>query len=81
MRVLAKTGVIFFLARPPEDIAKEEHKGRPLVGTDTDRIFTLYKERIDLYRRYGQFHIANVSSAKEAADHISVLYKQEGAKR
>ncbi|MCD7948452.1 MAG: shikimate kinase [Oscillospiraceae bacterium] len=81
MRALARTGIIFFLDRPPEDIAKEDHKGRPLVGADAERIFALYHERIDLYRRYGQYHIANVSSAKEAADHISVLYKQGVVKR
>lgn len=76
MRALGKTGVICFLDRPPEDIAQEDHAGRPLIGADRDRILRLYHQRIGLYRRYAQCTVDNRGTAEEAAE--SLVRKLEG---
>ena len=81
MAALAKTGLIFFRDRPPEAIVGEDHKDRPLVGSDKDaaraRIFDLYAQRIALYKRYAHHYIAPTDTYQEAADQIAALFEKE----
>lgn len=81
MDALAATGIIFFRDRPPEAIAGEDHKGRPLVGADKDaaraRIFRLYEERLPLYRRYAHFYIPPTDTYQEAAEQIAAIFEKE----
>lgn len=77
MQALSATGIVFFRDRPVEDIAGQDMTGRPLVGTDTDRLYRLYDERIGLYRRYADHVISNTQTAQQAADRIAALYAQE----
>lgn len=77
MAALGETGVIFFLDRPPEDIAGEDHGGRPLIGSDRERVFQLYTQRIHLYRKYGTYTISSPKTPGEAAERIAALYQKE----
>ena len=81
MAALGKTGVIFFRDRPPEAIVGEDHKGRPLVGSDKaearERIFRLYEERIALYKRYAHHTILPTDTYQEAAEQIAALFEKE----
>ena len=77
MAALGETGVVFFLDRPPEDIAGEDHGGRPLIGSDRERVFQLYTQRIHLYRKYGAYTISNPKTPEEAAERIAALYRKE----
>ena len=79
MRLLSATGVVFFRDRPLADIAREDHSGRPLIGSDRDRLRRLYTERIELYRKYAQYTISHTDTPEEAAERIAELYRKECA--
>lgn len=60
MDLVKREGVVVFLDRQPENIlgclAGDE---RPLLAADKQRIYTLYDERIALYRRYADYTVEN----------------------
>lgn len=67
MEALGATGILCFIDRSPEEIAGEDHTGRPLIGADRDKVFSLYRQRIGLYRGYAQITAASLGSAAETA--------------
>lgn len=60
MALLKRAGVVVFLDREPVNIlgciGGDE---RPLLAADKQRIYTLYDERIALYRQYADYTVAN----------------------
>ena len=70
MRILGKKGIIVFLNRKIEDIAKENHEARPLLQ-NIDNIYKLYDERIELYNRYSDIIVENNGTLKEVTDRIA----------
>lgn len=78
MRALRKTGTVFFLDRPPEDIVRGDLSDRPLIGDDRARVFRLYEQRISLYRKYADHIIENSKSPADAAERISCTMEREG---
>lgn len=68
---LKENGIIFHLDRTPEDIISDvDIQSRPLLANGTQRIFELYKERIDLYRKAADIRIDNKGSLPEVIDEI-----------
>ena len=60
MELMKRNGVVVFLDRKPEQILGNiEGDARPLLAADKQRIFKLYEERIDLYRKYADKIITN----------------------
>ena len=60
MELMKRKGVVGFLDRKPEQILGNiEGDARPLLAADKQRIFKLYEERIDLYRKYADKIITN----------------------
>lgn len=60
MELMKRDGVVVFLDRKPEQILGNiEGDARPLLAADKQRIFKLYEERIDLYRKYADKIITN----------------------
>lgn len=60
MELMKRRGVVVFLDRKPEQILGNiEGDARPLLAADKQRIFKLYEERIDLYRKYADKIITN----------------------
>lgn len=60
MELMKRKGVVVFLDRKPEQILGNiEGDARPLLAADKKRIFKLYEERIDLYRKYADKIITN----------------------
>ena len=76
MAALSATGLVFFRDRDLVDILGEDHMGRPLVGSDPDKLRLLYTQRIELYRKYAQYTISNTKTAVEAAVRIAALYRE-----
>ena len=70
MQILGEKGIIVFLNRKIEDIAKENHEARPLLQ-DISNIYKLYKERIELYNRYSDIIVENNGTLKEVTDRIA----------
>ena len=70
MQILGEKGIIVFLNRKIEDIAKENHEARPLLQT-IDNIYKLYDERIELYNRYSDIIVENNGTLKEVTDRIA----------
>lgn len=79
MAALSATGLVFFRDRALEAIAAEDHGGRPLVGSDREKIYQLYTQRIELYRKYAQYTISHTDTVEEAAEQIAALYRKEQA--
>ena len=60
IRQLSSKGVVVFLDRKPEQILQNiEGDARPLLAADKQRIFKLYEERIELYRKYADKIVTN----------------------
>ena len=70
MKILKEKGIIVFLNRKLEDIAKENHEARPLLQ-NIDNIYKLYEERIELYNRYSDIIVENDGTLKEVTDRIT----------
>lgn len=60
MELAGSSGVIVFIDRLPEQIIGcINNDDRPLLADDKKRIFSLYDERIALYRKYADYTVAN----------------------
>ena len=60
MELLKRKGVVVFIDRKPEQmLGNIVGDARPLLAADKQRIFKLYEERIDLYRKYADKIITN----------------------
>ena len=70
IQILGEKGIIVFLNRKIEDIAKENHEARPLLQ-NIDNIYKLYDERIELYNRYSDIIVENDRTLKEVTDKIT----------
>ncbi|MEG2137822.1 MAG: shikimate kinase [Oscillospiraceae bacterium] len=73
MIALQKTGILVFLDRPLEQLARQNHAARPLLAGDSDKITTLYMERIALYRRWAQVTVSDAKSPSDAARQVAAL--------
>jgi shikimate kinase len=63
--------VIVFINRPVECILEDiKADTRPLLAGGKDRLFSLYKERIDLYKKYCHIEILNDGSIYKAINKI-----------
>ncbi|KOA18872.1 shikimate kinase [Clostridium homopropionicum DSM 5847] len=75
IETLKKTGVIFFINRPIEDIANDvDIKTRPLLKAGTAKLYELYKERYSLYKKYCDYQIEN-QSLEECVNKIISIFK------
>lgn len=60
MQLLKNSGVVIFIDRLPENIIGcLKGDDRPLLAADKQRIFSLYEERIALYRQYADHTVQN----------------------
>ena len=60
---LKKNGTIYFIDRRPEDIVSDvEVSTRPLLADGSGKVYTLYEERIALYRKAADEIIENTGS-------------------
>ncbi|NLZ49975.1 MAG: shikimate kinase [Clostridiales bacterium] len=76
---LKENGVIFFINRPPELIIKDiKISTRPLLKNKRESVWTLYKERINLYKSYCDIEVENVDSLEKTVDKILIQCKEMG---
>lgn len=76
MAAYAKNGIIVFIDRPADAIVNDvEIKTRPLLAAGTQRVYELYDERIELYRKYAAYIVKNADSIENV---LSQLVKIAG---
>ena len=76
MAAYAKNGIIVFIDRPADAIVNDvEIKTRPLLADGTQRVYELYDERIELYRKYAAYIVKNADSIENV---LSQLVKIAG---
>ena len=71
MDYLKQNSIIVFLNRPPEKIIEDiDIKTRPLLREGQDKVYTLYNERLHLYKKYCNIEIVNDKTIDEAVNEI-----------
>jgi shikimate kinase len=73
---LKKQGIIVFIDRPLENIAGDvEISKRPLLREGVQKLYDLYKERYELYKKHSDIHVINDSEIEDVVDKIIEEYK------
>lgn len=68
---LKQNSVIVFINRPPQKIIQDiDIKTRPLLREGRDGIYTLYNERLHLYKKYCDIEIVNDKTLDVAVNEI-----------
>lgn len=77
MEALTRTGVVFYLTRPVEDILRTvDASTRPLLKNGAEALYRLQMEREPLYRKYCD-HMIDVSDAELALKRIVSLWTKK----
>lgn len=77
IEALKKNGIIIFIDRPIENIAANTNLSkRPLLKDGIDRLYALYDERYELYKKYCDLQIVNDASLEEAVIGIINMVNQ-----
>jgi len=72
---LKKHGIIVFIDRPLGNIAEDvEISKRPLLKDGVQKLYDLYDERYELYKKYSDFHVINDRSIETVVDRIIEKY-------
>lgn len=77
MTALRETGIVFFRNRDVAAIVGEDHSGRPLIGSDAERVYKLFEQRFPLYQKYADYTINNTDTVEDAAKLIATIYLEE----
>lgn len=68
---LKENSIIVFLNRPPEKIIEDiDIKTRPLLREGRDKVFTLYNDRLHLYKKYCDIEVLNDKTLDDAVNEI-----------
>lgn len=71
MEILKETGIIIFIDRPIQKILEDINiNSRPLLENGKDRLYNLYNERINLYKKFSDIEILNDKSLNTAVYNI-----------
>ncbi|MDO5379907.1 shikimate kinase [uncultured Phascolarctobacterium sp.] len=78
IEIFKTSGMIVFLDRLPEKIVQDvDTASRPLLAAGRQRIFDLYAERIELYRRYHDHSVDNNGEREAALQALLELVRRE----
>ena len=75
--IYKENGIIFFLDRDPADIAADvDVSKRPLLKDGPQKVFDLYRERIDTYNASADYKMANHQTIEEVSGQLTQLVKR-----
>lgn len=78
MRLCKLSGRVFFIDRPLEDIiADVDTSTRPLLAEGKQKMYRLYDERIELYRRYADY-VVQTADFSDIVPQLLAVVKEEG---
>lgn len=73
---LKKNGVVIFIDRPVDHIAQDvEVSHRPLLKDGVQKLYDLFNERYELYKKYCDFHVMNDSDIEKTVEKIMEIIK------
>jgi shikimate kinase len=71
IEALKENGVIIFIDRPIENIVADlDSESRPLLKDGVERLYTLFEERYELYKKYCDFQIVNDDDIEKIIEKI-----------
>lgn len=71
IEALKENGIIIFIDRPIENIAANANLSkRPLLKDGIHKLYDIYNERYELYKKYSTFQVMNDSSLEEVVNRI-----------
>ena len=71
MKMLSENGIVIFIDRRPEKVlASIVGDSRPLLAEDKQRVFDIYSERIELYRKYADYIVDNNGMPEDTFDQL-----------
>lgn len=74
IETMKQTGTIIFIDRDPDDIVGDvEVSTRPLLAAGKQKVYDLYKERIDTYRASADHTVKNDKSEADVLDELVAL--------
>lgn len=74
METLQKNSIVFFINRPIQNIVTDiDISSRPLLAGDISKIYKLYEERYDLYKKYSNFEVLNDKNLDDVVNKIITL--------
>ncbi len=79
MEMLKKNGLIIFINRPLMDIIEDvDIENRPLLKNGKEKMYELYHERYNLYKKYCDYEIINDKDISLVIDQITnlILHKE-----
>lgn len=77
MECLKSSGFVIFINRPLEYIVEDvDVKTRPLLSNGIDKIYNLYEERFELYKKYCDIEIKNEKNFEKCLDEMEKYCKK-----
>jgi len=74
---LKKTGIVIYINRPIENIVADiDVVARPLLAKDPSQLYKLLEERSDLYKKYCDHEVMNISSIDDVVKDIIKIHTQ-----
>jgi len=74
---LKKTGIVIYINRPIENIVADiDVVARPLLAKDPSQLYKLLEERCDLYKKYCDHEVMNISSIDDVVKDIIKIHTQ-----
>lgn len=78
MIFLKENSMVIFVDRPLENIISDiDMITRPLLKDGISKIYELYSERYELYKKYCDYEIVNSEEPQKLVEEIIRLYKEE----
>lgn len=78
MEILSESCIIVFIDRPVDEIAKDvDVNSRPLLKDGKDKLYKLYDERYELYKKYSHITVKNEGFLKEVVDKMRICLKNK----
>lgn len=77
MEILKENSIIIFINRPIDNIAADiDISFRPLLAEGPSKLYSLYKERYPLYKKYADYEIINDKDVDSIVNEIMKLIKE-----
>lgn len=77
MKILGENSIIVFINRPIENITADiDISFRPLLAEGPSKLYSLYKERYPLYKKYADYEIINDRDVETIVNQLINLIKE-----